>query len=91
MKKKELKKISDSEILIVGLANNCSKTIKDEIKNIDISFSGFKKKNWLIVESDSNDNTFEILNSINDIENFYFTGLGILKDRFPKRTERIAY
>ena len=44
MKKKELKKISDSEILIVGLANNCSKTIKDEGKNIDISFSGFKKK-----------------------------------------------
>ena len=59
MKKKELKKINESQILIVGLARNCAKTIEKEIYNIDKSFSGFKKKNW-----------FAYIKSIFDIEQF---------------------
>ena len=43
MKKKELKKINESQILIVGLARNCANKIEKEIYNIDKSFSGFKK------------------------------------------------
>ena len=37
MKKKELKKINESQILIVGLARNCANTIEKEIYNIDKS------------------------------------------------------
>ena len=58
--------------------------------NIDKSFSGFKKS-WFIVESDSNDETLEKLSSIKGVENFNFKSLGKLEDKFPKRTERIAY
>ena len=85
----ELKKLT---LAIVGLARNCEQTIRADIQRLKASAQNAKSIVWLIVESDSSDNTIaelEILQS--EIENFQFASLGNLSETIPKHTDRISH
>ena len=58
------KKLAESNILIAGLARNCSGVIYSEVLKISNAFSGAKSVRWLIIESDSTDNTVDVLKSM---------------------------
>lgn len=85
------KSVSDSEIVIVGLARNCEHVIEAEITKISSAFSIFKCVYWIIIESDSDDKTVSILKKVSSRRDINFISLGKLNILFPKRTERIAY
>ena len=85
------KHISISNILIVGLARNCEAVIANEIKNINKAFSSAKNIEWIIVESDSNDRTSEVIKNLAKKYSINLISLGNLIDEFPKRTARIAF
>ncbi len=78
-------------IIIVGLARNLAHCIEKEIRRIEKLFRGFSQVDWVIVESDSDDNTLKILSELSrKIENFNVVSLGRLRDSIPHRVERIA-
>ena len=83
--------VKNSHVLLVGLARNCASTIHAEIETITRSFAGFRDVSWLIIESDSSDNSVEILGDIDDSANLKFKALGALQNTMSKRTERIAH
>ena len=87
--KTELQKLN---LAIVGLARNCEKTVRADIQRFKEASSNAKSIVWLIVESDSSDNTVAELKKLqNEIKNFQFVSLGNLAATIPKRTERISY
>ena len=80
------------KILIVGTVRNCEKTLKDSINYLDNAFKFVSKIEYLIIESDSQDNTLECLNLIkNSKQNFNFKSFGKLRTSIPERTKRIAF
>ena len=84
------KSLSSSKLLIVGLARNCEDVIEREILTINSAFSEAAIVNWLVIESDSNDETLKTLKKLSDRDQFDFLTLGNLQKQYPKRTERIA-
>ena len=84
------KNYTKCNFLIVGLARNCSKVISKEVKTIDTAFKEAASVKWLIIESDSDDNTVSILKSLSKNYNLNYITLGKLREQYPKRTERIA-
>jgi hypothetical protein len=84
--------ISDFNFLIVGLARNCEKTIKSDVKRITSALSGSSSLKWLLVESDSNDRTLKLLSDLkSNISDFDFITHGELQNEIPKRTARISF
>jgi len=84
--------LQNLNLAFVGLARNCEKTIRDDILRFKEASSNAKSIVWLIVESDSIDNTSAELEKLQiEIENFKFVSLGTLAKTIPKRTERISY
>jgi len=84
--------IVEKNFLLVGLTKNSSKTIEHEVLQLSAALKRFAALQWLIIESDSKDNTIEKLTKLQiNIKNFRFLSLGVLKDTFPLRTARIAY
>ena len=87
----------DSELysknfLIVGLTRNCSSNIKNDIAKFQSAIKNFNNISWLIIESDSSDNTVETLKELEtEVINFRFISLGALAPIIPLRTERIAH
>jgi hypothetical protein len=82
----------NDELLIVGLARNCEKRLVHSIAKISSATKKFKNIKWLIIESDSEDDTLSALRDIQrKIPSFDFYTFGKLQDKFPLRTERIAY
>jgi hypothetical protein len=78
--------------LVVGLARNCQASIRQDILRFAASLKSAKEIHWLIVESDSADGTTEELSRIRtELPNFRFVSMGSLRDRLPRRTERIAF
>ncbi len=78
--------------LIVGLVRDCGKTIEGDVLKIRSALNSFKHIQWLVIESDSRDDTAEKLKALEqNVENFRFISLGVLRDKFPLRTERIAF
>jgi glycosyltransferase involved in cell wall biosynthesis len=78
--------------LVVGLARNCGSSLEHEIITLSSSIKSKKPLHWLVIESDSTDDTINHLISLSDkIDNFKFHSLGNLLPNHPKRTERIAY
>jgi len=87
-----MKNIVESDILIVGLVKDAATTIAAEVFKIKGCFKSFKNTHWLIVESDSKDQTVAELNKIaSGINNFEYFDLGDLSQALPKRTERLAH
>ncbi len=79
-------------ILIAGTVRNCEKTLKDSINCLDNAFKFASKIEYLLIESDSQDDTIDCLNWIHDRKkNFNFKSLGKLRHTIPERTKRIAF
>ena len=80
------------QFLVVGLAKNCSKSIKMDIAKIQSALKAFKHVQCLVIESDSRDGTVKKLGELKqEVENFRFISLGTLRKDFPLRTARIAH
>tara|TARA_B100000780_G_C21075087_1_gene432772 strand:+ start:343 stop:1239 length:897 start_codon:yes stop_codon:yes gene_type:complete len=84
------KEFSKSNFLIVGLANNCENMINEEVKIIHNAFQGAASVDWLIIESDSDDATVNILDNLSNELSIRYITLGQLKKKYIKRTERIS-
>jgi len=81
----------DVNILVAGLTRDSEKTLTSEIKQISLALQGYKEVSWLIVESDSTDNTINVLDGLKDsIDNFEFAALGILSNDYPVRSPRVS-
>jgi hypothetical protein len=84
--------LADQRILVTGVARNCQKTLRKDVFRISGSLKGCKTLSWLVVESDSNDKTVDILSALEkEIPNFRFLSLGDLRQAVPLRTQRIAH
>jgi hypothetical protein len=80
------------EVVIAGLARNVSGEIMTSYNALSKAFKFFDTVKWLIIESDSTDNTIKQLENIKqNNKNFNFQTMGNLEKNIPKRTERIAY
>jgi len=85
-------KNNHEKVLVVGLTKNSAETIKSEVSRIYASLMKFKVVHFFVIESDSNDNTIEKLKELEtELANFRYNSLGIIKEKMPLRTERIAY
>lgn len=84
------KELSSSNILVVGLVRDCASSIEKDIQKIDLAFAKAASTNWLIIESDSKDNTLDKLKKICSHPNKDFISMGNLQLKYSKRTERIA-
>jgi len=80
------------KVLLVGVVSNVSKTLNKELKVVLKALSYFDHIDIFLVESDSIDQTSEILDKIKSKnQNFSFITLGQLRQTHPNRVQRIAY
>ena len=80
------------KILIVGLVRNCETSLENDFSNLEKSFSGCSNTQWLLIEIDSNDGTLDVLSKLkNKHKNFEYITHGKLREKYPLRTERIAF
>ena len=81
----------DYEVAVVGLVRNAERSLRKDIARIQAATRMFRKVHFLLVESDSSDQTVVLLNRLtSEIQGFRFLTLGRLASTHPKRTERIA-
>lgn len=84
--------LENKKILIVGVIRNGGKTIQSEIYSLQKAFCDFGEIHWLIIESDSEDNTIEKLSELSkSVKNFKYKSVGRLSELMPFRTERLAF
>lgn len=81
------------KVLVAGLIKNGGKELPERILKLNEIFSIFTEVEWLVIESDSDDQTLENLIKLNKSKNINlnFESLGMLSPTIPIRTERIAY
>jgi hypothetical protein len=80
------------ELAVVGLARNCARSIERDLKVLEHATQGFGEVHFLIVESDSTDDTVALLRRLElRRATLRHISLGRLSDRYPLRTERIAH
>jgi hypothetical protein len=90
--KSESRSMPRCEFLIVGLASNCEDKLRGDIDALLRAVGNSHTLSWLIVESDSVDNTANVLKEIADeVPNFRVFNLGFLRKSLPLRTQRIAH
>lgn len=78
-------------VLVVGIVKDIEKSLKKDIKNISNALSFFKEVHWFLVESDSNDNSKQVLFEMkNTSNNFDYVSIEILDKSYNFRTERLA-
>ena len=83
---------NEYSFLVVGIVKNCQNTITKDIERLKSSIPIFKSLEFLIIESDSSDQTILELSKLSTkINNFKFISLGKLADKLPSRTERLAF
>jgi glycosyltransferase involved in cell wall biosynthesis len=76
--------VSALSIAVVGLARNCGKTLRADIHRIKKAVEGAREVQWLIVESDSTDDTVSELEALRaELRNFQFASLGKLATTIP--------
>ncbi|MBU3604747.1 hypothetical protein [Polynucleobacter sp. AP-Kaivos-20-H2] len=87
-----LKSISQSNILIAGPARNIGEFVAQNIQALLDACINFKSAKALVIESDSSDNTIDVLDALKQSnKQFNYISLGILAKKMPKRTERLAF
>lgn len=88
----ELKDIAKQySVVFVGPVRNCAPFLRDVFKNIERIGGLFKSYSCVFVESDSSDNSLEILEEFSkQNNNVYVASLGNLEPRIQSRTIRIA-
>jgi hypothetical protein len=78
-------------IFVVGTARDCASTLENDVLRVTNAFGNKFELHWLIVESDSSDNSIEILESLKSrIGNFNYKSLSNLSHLYSERTERLA-
>jgi len=83
---------TDSKILISGLVRNAKLTLRADIKILFRAFEGFSDVRILLIESDSDDGTAELLQSLShEQDNLSFISLGRLDQIIPIREDRISF
>jgi glycosyltransferase involved in cell wall biosynthesis len=88
---REHKPIEAAALVIVGCVRNGAKTVRRAVETLARASSGFARVQFLIVESDSTDDTLAELQRLrHEVTGFQFTSLGALAEQIPARTERIA-
>lgn len=82
----------EESVLIVGTVSNVSNVLIKEFEKVFKSLSRFKSISTYLVESDSTDNTKEVLDELKRMySNFEYAELGTLKNSIPDRIERIRF
>lgn len=85
-------KVRYKNILVVGTARDCAKSIEKSILVVKDALIDFNFVSFYIVESDSGDDTVKKLTLLGErLDNFRYVSLGTLSQRIPSRTERIAF
>jgi hypothetical protein len=80
------------KVLIVGLVRDCEETFQKEYKRLLKACSSLQVLNAFFVESDSSDNSVELLQTLsNDISGLQFESYGSLEMKIPHRIERIRF
>ncbi len=83
--------LEDSNVAIVGLVRDLGSSIKTEVLRINERFSSFANVSWILIESDSRDNTLDELQTLKlMLPNFSFQSLGALETAEPDRIRRLA-
>jgi len=85
--------LSSSRVLFTGLARDCGNHLAREILRIEKhALKIFSAVDFFIVESDSIDNTEEVLREIKSKKrNFQYLSLGKLANEIPGRIDRLRY
>ena len=82
----------NGKILLVGTVSNVSRTIQKELRVVLKALSYFESIDVYLIESDSTDNTINLLKKIKLASgNINFISMGSLKIALPDRVTRIAY
>ncbi|MEL0115061.1 MAG: hypothetical protein VW894_02010 [Gammaproteobacteria bacterium] len=82
----------DYNIFTIGTVRNVEKTIINDVSNLYKFTEKFRSNQFHVVESDSSDKTLELLTHLDKTHNnFSFTSLGSLQEKYPLRTERLAF
>jgi hypothetical protein len=89
---RDIKMLANKKILIVGVIRNGENTLASEISSLQNAFCDFLKIHWLVIESDSEDNTVKKLSELSQsVKNFNYKSAGRLAEQMPLRTERLAF
>lgn len=81
---------SEISLGVIGLARNCSKTFQKSLDRIRLAASPYTVSWWVIVESDSQDRTGDILEELSrTTPNIYVSRMGDLESQIPDRISRI--
>jgi len=82
----------DADFLVVGLVRDCASTLKSEVSLLKAALAKAKNVYWLLIESDSTDETLATLEeTARHLDNFRFISLGALGAELSLRTERLAF
>lgn len=80
------------KLLVVGTTRNCGTTLEKNINRILQACRDFDEVSFYVVESDSKDNTKEVLSKLErKIPNFKYISMGTLEVLIPDRIERIRF
>lgn len=85
------REIKLSRVLVAGTVRDCSATIVPTVEAIRAATAGFARTEFFLIESDSDDESVEILTRLSNKNDFRFASLGKLRDRIATRTERLAH
>jgi hypothetical protein len=83
--------IEEARVLVAGVARNCGRSLPATVSALERATTGFKSREFLIIESDSTDDTVEKLAALEARGRIAYWSLGNLKAQFSLRTERIAH
>jgi hypothetical protein len=80
-------------ILVTGIARDVGKILPRELNRIEKKLKKiFELVTFLVIESDSKDNTTKVLNDIkNERNNFDYKSLGKIESILPNRIQRLAF
>jgi hypothetical protein len=80
-------------ILVTGIARDVAKILPRELSRIEKKLKKiFELVTFLVIESDSKDNTTKVLNDIkNERNNFDYKSLGKIESILPNRIQRLAF
>lgn len=82
----------EARALVCGIARNCGGTLGPSIAALRQAAGGFRHVAFLVVESDSTDDTVAVLERLEQSDpSFRHLALGSLRHRMKERTERIAH
>lgn len=82
----------NENLIIAGIVRDCSKYLPRVFENIEFISSLFKEIKVILVESDSADNSLELLNNFSkENKNIEIISCGNLKNKMPYRTQRTAF